>query len=106
MTNSLFRRRFLVFAILAIGALIISGAAFAYVTATTQRVTLDVNPSVELEINCFDRVTKIMPINDDAQKLLEGYSPRSKNINQVVEDIFGRMVTAGYLNDYKKMISL
>ena len=33
-------------------------------------IYLDINPSVRLDLNCFERVIAVVPLNDDAKTLL------------------------------------
>ena len=64
---------------LSAAALVAAGAAF-YFLSPAQRIALDVNPSIELETTRLEKVSKIIPLNDDAKKLLEGYTPKDNDL--------------------------
>lgn len=51
-------------------ALALFAAAALYLTPTT-RVNIDINPSLELGINRFDKVVSVEPLNDDGKKLAQ-----------------------------------
>ena len=75
----------------------LAGAAF--LLAPSQRIDLDVNPSIELTTNRLDKVTSIRAVNEDAKKLLEGYAPADRDLDDVVEDLIERMMKQGYLGE-------
>ena len=66
------RSRVTAFAGIAAGFLLLLLGGFKGYTTPTGVVSLDVNPSIEYSINCFDRVLDITAVNDDAEKILEG----------------------------------
>ena len=86
---------------LSAAALVAAGTAF-YFLSPAQRIALDVNPSIELETTRLEKVSKIIPLNDDAKKLLEGYSPKDNDLDDVLEDLVDRMMEQGYLANEKK----
>mgnify|MGYP007117143858 CR=1 FL=1 len=86
---------------LSAAALVAAGAAF-YFLSPAQRIALDVNPSIELETTRLEKVSKIIPLNDDAKKLLEGYTPKDNDLDDVLEDLVDRMMEQGYLANEKK----
>lgn len=47
-----------------------------YLTPTTH-INIDINPSLDLGINLFDRVVSVKALNDDGERLLNDLDPRS-----------------------------
>lgn len=50
-------------------------------------ISIDVNPSIELDINRFDQVIKATPYNDDGELLVDSLHLTFKNYNEAVEEI-------------------
>ena len=61
-------------------------------------IYLDVNPSIEIEIDENQKVIKCIPTNEDANKILENISLTGVDINTALFAIVGSMYTNGYLN--------
>ena len=49
-------------------------------------IMLDVNPSIELKVNQEERVLEALPLNDDAQAILNGMDLK----NTQLEDVYKR----------------
>ena len=62
-------------------------------------VYVDVNPSMRLEINCFDRVISVVPLNDDAAGLMELYSFKTADMEQCIDQIVSACSEKAYLNN-------
>lgn len=67
--------------------------------AADATVYIDVNPSVEIEIDSEDRVVKCSAGNDDATLILEGLELHGVRLSTAVSAIVGSMYINGYLND-------
>ena len=74
---------------------ILSGVLFQ--AMPTASVCLDVNPSVMLEVNYRDRVTKATPCNEDAVEILGGMDLTGTDLDVALYAILGSMVHHGYL---------
>lgn len=61
-------------------------------------VSLDVNPSVMMEVNLLDRVIGMEAMNEDAEILLNGLDLKNKNIEDAISEIVARLAGAGYLD--------
>lgn len=79
------------------GLLAASAFTFAFLNAPASTLTVDVNPSIELTTNRLDKVVEINPLNSDARSLLEGYTPRDRDLDNVVNDLVDRMILTGYI---------
>lgn len=73
---------------------------------TDATIYLDVNPSVELEINSRDKVLAANADNADGEIILEDMDLEHTDLDVALNAIIGSMVKHGYLNDAQKMILL
>ena len=62
-------------------------------------VSLDVNPSVLMNVNRFERVIGISAMNEDAVAVLEGLNLKNKGINYAISEAVSSIVEAGYLTE-------
>jgi hypothetical protein len=65
---------------------------------TAYYVSLDVNPSVMMEVNLLDRVIGMEAMNEDAEILLSSLDLKNKNIEDAIAEIVARLADAGYLD--------
>lgn len=81
--------------VLALGA---SGAAYSY-TAPSQYVSFDINPSVELVTNMFDKVIEVKPLNEDGVKIITNLDLNNKDIKEAVDLLTQAAIDNGYLKE-------
>lgn len=62
------------------------GGYWLYFTPTAA-VSIDINPSIELDINRFDRVISVNGYNDDGQELADELDIRFDNYEDAIEEI-------------------
>lgn len=79
-------------------ALGVSGMAYSY-TAPTKYVSFDINPSVELVTNTFDKVIKASALNEDGIKILESLDLENKDIKEAVDLLTQSAIDNGYLKE-------
>jgi len=60
-------------------------------------VDIDINPSVEITSNIFDRIIKVKGLNDDGTKLLTNTNYRNMRLEDGVEGILKSAFKSGYL---------
>lgn len=86
---------------IAAAALLTLGAGYgAYSYAMPYSyVHLDINPSIELTANVYDRIIKAEALNEDGRKLLEGSSLRYSRVETGVSDLLGTAIEKGYLTE-------
>ena len=60
-------------------------------------ISIDVNPSIELQADKRDRVIESTALNSDAVKILDGLSLKNTDLNTATDAIIGSMVKNGYL---------
>ena len=97
---------------------IITGAAFILVAASSTGVyayyktpvaylSLDINPSVELGVNAFDKVVTVEGYNDDGEKIIEGIDVTGSNVTEAVKTLIESAADNGYIvEDGSTVISL
>lgn len=87
--------------------ILLAGGVYAY-SAPYTKVSLDVNPSIELDLNLFNRVIKVTALNGDAQKIMLKLKLLNKDITQAAGEIIDELAQQGYLsaeNDAGVMIT-
>jgi hypothetical protein len=74
----------------------VSYGAYCY-TLPYSYVDVDINPSVELTANFYDRIIKVEALNEDAKKLLTGYNLKNSSLGDGVSQLLNIAVEQGYL---------
>ena len=82
---------------LAAAACLVLVGAHLYFTPTSF-VYLDINPSIRLDLNRFERVIDVVPLNDDAENLLSAATVSRKNAQACMSDIVAACQAQRYLN--------
>lgn len=77
--------------------LLVTGAV-AYATPVTY-VSMDVNPSIEFQLNFLDRVLKAEALNEDAEAILKGLDLKNLKIDQAMEETTDKLIEDGYLTE-------
>ena len=72
------------------------GGAWMFLTPTAY-ISIDINPSLELGINRFNRVVSVEGFNDDGRELAEFLDVRFRDYNDAVEMILNSQDISGYL---------
>lgn len=62
-------------------------------------VRMQINPDVQMTVNCLDYVIGLDGINDDGDVLIEDYSYRGKKVDLVSDELADRAVEMGYLKE-------
>jgi len=68
-------------------------------------VDMDINPSIRLAVNCFERVIDIQPLNEDAYRILKR-DIRKNSIADCMNDIVTVSEEMGFLNEENKQIDV
>lgn len=79
------RRRYFAYAA-ACMLLVLFGGRWLYFTPTA-KISIDINPSIELSINRFDRVISVDGFNADGQALSNALDIKYKNYGEAIEQI-------------------
>ena len=72
--------------------------------AVDSTVSLDVNPSVEIQVNQKERVLQVVPLNEDGRIILDGMDFSGSDLNVAVNALIGSMLRNGYLNELANSI--
>ena len=62
---------------------------------------LDVNPSIEIVSNNFDKVLEVNPQNEDAVEMLKDFKIEDNDLEDTIEDLADLMVLTGYISGGK-----
>lgn len=65
----------------------------------TSYVYMDINPSVRLDLNCFERVIDVVPLNEDAEALLSNLTIRKGTTEDCMNTIVSACQEQNYLNE-------
>ncbi|MBQ2062671.1 MAG: hypothetical protein II458_08385, partial [Oscillospiraceae bacterium] len=80
--------------------------AFLLHPRTDATVYLDVNPSIELQIDKQQRVISALADNEDGERILEGMDLKKTDVDVALNAILGAMVRQGYLDGTKNVLLL
>ena len=69
-------------------------------------IYLDINPSVRLDLNCFERVIAVVPLNDDAKTLLSTAEISRGDAQSCIDQIVAACQEQRYLNETNTDIEL
>lgn len=88
--------------VLLVGALGFTGYQNNYAVAST--VSLDVNPSIELEVNRSEVVLAVNALNDDGAAVLGTMDLKGSKLDVAVNALIGSMLRGGYLSELSNSI--
>ena len=69
-------------------------------------VSVDINPSLMMTLNLYNRVIDVKTFNDDAQVLLNGTNIKGKGAEESVEMLIKASEEIGYINDNNRDVIL
>ena len=67
-------------------------------------IYLDVNPSVEIQVNQKDKVLDVIPVNEDGRIIIGDMNFKNSDLNVTVNALIGSMVRNGYLSELKNSV--
>lgn len=73
-------------------------ATYAYYTPTSS-VVVDINPSIELKLNKWNRIIKAIPLNGDGEKVLNSLNVKHKSVNDGLDSIIEEAKKDNFIND-------
>ncbi len=76
--------------------LIVAGFGSYYIPVN--EVYLDVNPSIEIKTNMYDKVIVVNAINDDGTSIMSSIDIKNKKLETAVDEIMNEMIIQGYIN--------
>ena len=90
-------------------ALVLFFAGMSYngiINAVNARVSLDVNPSIEIDLNKKNKVVDVIANNEDGITILDDMDLKGSDIKVTLNALIGSMVRHGYLSEMKNSILL
>ena len=72
--------------------------------AVTSVVSLDVNPSIQLEVNKNEKVLSATPMNDDGAEILDGMDLKGTQADVAMYAIIGSLLQHGYVDELANSI--
>ena len=79
---------------------------YSFLNAVNARVSLDVNPSIEIDLNRNNKVINAVANNADGEAILDGMDLKGSDIKVTLNALIGSMVRQGYLSEIKNSILL
>lgn len=77
----------------------LGGGGYAYAKTPVAYVSLDINPSIELGVNRFDKVVSVEAYNEDGRKVLGNTNLINFNINNAVSSVISNAISDGYIKE-------
>lgn len=97
LSRSAVRRSLSLAACLAVVCL--AGAGYHLYFTPASYIYLDINPSVRLDLNCFERVIDVVPLNEDAETLLADSTIGKGKVSDCMSAIVSVCREQNYLNE-------
>lgn len=72
---------------------------YAYYKAPVSYLSLDINPSVELGVNAFNKVVSASAYNEDGQTILEGQDVINEDVKDAVNTLVKSAAEEGFIAD-------
>ncbi len=95
----IFMKKKIALALSAVIILSLGGGGYAYARTPIAYVSVDINPSVELGVNGFDKVVSAEAYNEDGRKVLENTNLINFNINNAVSSVISNAISYGYIKE-------
>lgn len=68
------------------------------------KVILDVNPSININVNAREKVLSVEPLNEDGKKIIGDMDLKNTNLDVAINALIGSMLQNGYLTDMHNAI--
>ena len=78
---------------------------FIWNNRTVLTITLDINPSIKINLNKNQKVKSVVAINDDAKKVISN-NLRGKTLDKALKTITDNVIKEGYIEDKQVVIIL
>lgn len=84
--------------------LVMTGAGYSWIWRPVSYVSIDVNPSIELALNRFDRVVSAEAYNVEGEEILDGLSLKWKKYTEAIDTVIGCDGMQSYLTDTSQLV--
>lgn len=78
--------------------------SYLWIQMPVSYISIDVNPSIELALNRFNRVVSAEAYNEEAEQILKGLSLKWKNYTEAMEEIVAEKEMNVYLMDGSELV--
>jgi len=68
------------------------------------KVILDVNPSININVNAKEKVLSVDPLNEDGRKIIGDMDLKNTNLDVAINALIGSMLRNGYLSELHNAI--
>ncbi len=72
--------------------------------AVASTISLDVNPSIEIRVNKYEKVLETLALNDDAEVVLGDMDFKGSSLDVAINALIGSMLQNGYLDELANSI--
>lgn len=79
--------------------IIFSIGGYSLYTTPVSAVSIDINPSIELGVNRFDRIVDIRAFNDDGEEVIAALDLKNMKYDEAVEAILTSEALSAYISD-------
>ena len=86
-------------AAMAAALLLVVGLAWNDSRAVASTVSLDVNPSIQIEANRREKVLRVTPLNEEGKTVVGGMDFSGAGLDVTVNALIGSMLRCGYLSE-------
>lgn len=97
-------RRYAVSLLCAIFLLIAGAGGYSWIQRPVAYVSIDVNPSIELALNRFDRVVSVTAYNTEGTEILESLSLKGKRYEEAIHEVVESEGMRAYLQDEAELV--
>ena len=104
--NHLWAKRFggIAAAFVLLAGCAVGSGAYRQNYAVDATVSLDVNPSVEIQVNRKDQVLEVTPLNEDGKRVIGDMDFSGSDLDVTVNALIGSMLQNGYLSELANSI--
>lgn len=100
-TNPWLRR---ITGVAAAAALVLCGIVYSQTYMVASTVSLDVNPSIQIDVNSRQRVLEVIPLNEDGRAVVGEMDFHGSDLDVAVNALIGSMLRNGYLSEMANAI--
>lgn len=77
---------------------------YLWIQSPVSYISIDVNPSIELALNCFDKVISVTAYNPEGEEILKSLSLKGKLYTKAIDEIVENQIMDTYITDESELI--
>ncbi len=98
----LFQKKFAIACLILVFVTGIKG--YLWIQSPVSYISIDVNPSIELALNCFDKVISVTAYNSEGEEILKSLSLKGKLYTTAIDEIVESQIMDTYITDESELI--